>query len=556
MSGADEKQLTAAEKDLEQATERLIEEQGPTEQPTDSTKRKSKEARSAIRYEVDHEKAKSEGKTAREAFKVEAPKPQEIFNQPVDKFLQLDQVPLLHAVSGLKNDQLKPGVEFSTNFGNSPEIQRAVGLSMIMPDTVTSVSVNGVKGRRQGPKGNFYSDSGEYLAIFEGDAVKIETVHNEEQVKKQRQNRLNLIKEWGRAITQPNLPLPEKKHLLETCGDYSLDPFLLLAIREVNNGQYGHDVSGEAEAQIKVAGKYLQTAKVKFTSENPGTQPEKDGHYTPEFIAYLLTHYTLFGEPTPENTAQIKKVVETYYKSQNLPVPTFDFGKYVDKNTQYMPTKPIDVPPSSAPPSGYTNELLPQQEIANRNNKSARRNPQQFYQIALEDHAQNAPKLQLLSSMKSKIDGARNIIVANRSRYEKVAQNLGVPWKLIGAIHYRESSCNFKTYLHNGDPLGRPTTHVPKGLLFNDWETAAEHAIRKFKRRGLSSDSSDLARMMLFAESYNGFGYRWNGRRSEYVYGGTNMESMGRYTHDSKFDSSQRATRPGVAAILIAMQGD
>ena len=42
----------------------------------------------------------------------------------------------------------------------------------------------------------------------------------------------------------------------------------------------------------------------------------------------------------------------------------------------------------------------------------------------------------------------------------------------------RESSCNFKTYLHNGDPLGKPTTHVPKGKNFTKFTDAAVDALK------------------------------------------------------------------------------
>ena len=41
------------------------------------------------------------------------------------------------------------------------------------------------------------------------------------------------------------------------------------------------------------------------------------------------------------------------------------------------------------------------------------------------------------------IEGAANKIKQNQARYERVAQATGVPWELIGAIHFREVDFDF-----------------------------------------------------------------------------------------------------------------
>jgi hypothetical protein len=50
---------------------------------------------------------------------------------------------------------------------------------------------------------------------------------------------------------------------------------------------------------------------------------------------------------------------------------------------------------------------------------------------------------------------------ANKARYEKVAETAGIPPKLIAALHWRESTGDFGTYLHQGDPLGKRSTSPP-----------------------------------------------------------------------------------------------
>src|ERR1043166_3394816 len=61
------------------------------------------------------------------------------------------------------------------------------------------------------------------------------------------------------------------------------------------------------------------------------------------------------------------------------------------------------------------------------------------------------------------VNTIRDKIVANRQRYEHVEQATRVPWYVVGMIHSLEGSLNFKTHLHNGDPLTAKTVHVPKG---------------------------------------------------------------------------------------------
>ena len=74
-----------------------------------------------------------------------------------------------------------------------------------------------------------------------------------------------------------------------------------------------------------------------------------------------------------------------------------------------------------------------------------------------------------------------NTFKENYDKYKEVADKTGLPPELICAIHYREGHCNFGTYLHNGQKLGKETTIIPKGLLFYDWTEAAVHAIKSQK---------------------------------------------------------------------------
>ena len=156
--------------------------------------------------------------------------------------------------------------------------------------------------------------------------------------------------------------------------------------------------------------------------------------------------------------------------------------------------------------------------------------------------------LSLSKYQDNELSRIKGIYQQNKSKYDKVSEATGVPAELICAIHYRESGCNFGTYLHNGDPLGQPTTHVPKGKNFSDWSAAAIDAINSQRHSDVSRDNVDS--QLDYAERYNGLGYRRKGVASPYVWAGTSNYSGGMYVRDGVYSASAVDKRVGVAAIL------
>lgn len=139
----------------------------------------------------------------------------------------------------------------------------------------------------------------------------------------------------------------------------------------------------------------------------------------------------------------------------------------------------------------------------------------------------------------------------NRARYEAVSKKTGVPAELIAALHWRESGGNFNTYLHNGQRLGQVTTIVPRNILFNDWDSAAVHALT-YKNYGKATDG-DLNSCLAFAERYNGLGYRKRGVASPYVWSGTTNYSGGKFVRDGVYNPWHRDQQLGVAVMMKAI---
>jgi lysozyme family protein len=150
----------------------------------------------------------------------------------------------------------------------------------------------------------------------------------------------------------------------------------------------------------------------------------------------------------------------------------------------------------------------------------------------------------------------------NSARYKTVSQKTGVPAPLIAALHWRESTGNFKTYLHQGDRLGRPAVHVPKDIpVFHVWEDAAVHALTMSDKArvrddlGMKSDTTDAASMATYAEFYNGLGYHNRKKPSPYVYSGTDTYDRGKYVADGRYSSTTKDQQLGVMSMVGAIGG-
>lgn len=149
-------------------------------------------------------------------------------------------------------------------------------------------------------------------------------------------------------------------------------------------------------------------------------------------------------------------------------------------------------------------------------------------------------------------------IEANRARYEAVAKKTGVPWDVIGVIHYRESSGSFAGVLHNGQKIigtGKKTTIVPKGRgPFKTWEDAAVDALMNCAPYAGKNKDWSIAGTLDLLERYNGLGYRNKGLSSPYLWAGTDQYAKGKYVADGKFDPNHVDQQLGVAPILMKLR--
>jgi lysozyme family protein len=169
-------------------------------------------------------------------------------------------------------------------------------------------------------------------------------------------------------------------------------------------------------------------------------------------------------------------------------------------------------------------------------------------------------ELRLTQNHRRQIARFERVFAQNRARYEAVSRATGVPPQLVAAIHYRESSMNFGTYLHQGDRLGRPAQRHPRDIpVFHRWEDAAIHALKQKdgvrRALGITANTTNPAALATFAERYNGLGYHNRGKASPYVWAGTNIYTGGRYVADRQYDPNSWDRRPGVMTLVAAANG-
>jgi len=157
----------------------------------------------------------------------------------------------------------------------------------------------------------------------------------------------------------------------------------------------------------------------------------------------------------------------------------------------------------------------------------------------------------------ARVNTAAQAVQAGRSRYESVSATTGIPWQVIGVIHWMEASCRFDRHMHNGDPLTARTVHVPKGLPATGsppftWEQSAADAFSRAINiiwRGRSA-GWDIASTMLKLEAYNGFGYKTHGLNSPYLWASTNHYTKGLFVADGSWDPNAVSQRAGAAPVL------
>ncbi|ACK69206.1 Peptidoglycan-binding domain 1 protein [Gloeothece citriformis PCC 7424] len=158
------------------------------------------------------------------------------------------------------------------------------------------------------------------------------------------------------------------------------------------------------------------------------------------------------------------------------------------------------------------------------------------------------------------IDGYIDRIVEKKDKYKAVESATKVPWYFVAGIHLLESTLNFNTHLHNGDPLTNRTIHVPAGRPLppkNPPFTWIESAIDALTYQGLTTWHDWSVEGLCFKfEEYNGWGYRMYHPQVKfpYLWSFSNHYTKGKYASDGHFDPNLVSQQCGAMVLLKRME--
>lgn len=171
------------------------------------------------------------------------------------------------------------------------------------------------------------------------------------------------------------------------------------------------------------------------------------------------------------------------------------------------------------------------------------------YSSKWPEYARQWDAMKITSSRLGEMTRLAQFALDHKAQYVEVEKATGVPWWLVAVLHRRESDADFKTYLGNGDPLSRRTTHVPAGR--GPFPTFVAGAIDALKMDGLSNVIDwRLEKALYYCEAFNGWGYANRGLPSSYIFGGTSIQKPGKYVSDGVWSSTTMDSQPGCAPIL------
>lgn len=176
------------------------------------------------------------------------------------------------------------------------------------------------------------------------------------------------------------------------------------------------------------------------------------------------------------------------------------------------------------------------------------------FEVLRPEYSQLLSVMTVRPDSKEKIDKAAVKLLGYRTRYEPVTAANGVPVVFIATSFEREASSNFTKNPAQGWPLNSISKIIPRNGPFRTWFDAA---IAAYHLNGLDKVGAENWTWELFCfygEMFNGFGYRdFHSMHTPYLWGGTNIQTRGKYIADGKFDASHMDEQIGIVPVARRM---
>lgn len=176
------------------------------------------------------------------------------------------------------------------------------------------------------------------------------------------------------------------------------------------------------------------------------------------------------------------------------------------------------------------------------------------FELLRPEYTEQIARAVILPSRKAEVEDTASRLLRHYDRgdYGTVAEKTGIPIPFIMASFEREASSDFTRSPAQGDRWDRVSRNVPAGRgPFPNWEASALDAYHLDRLDGVGASNWSLERECFEGELFNGFGYRdYHKMASPYVFGGTTVQTLGKYKSDGKFDAFTMDTQLGILPII------
>ncbi len=176
------------------------------------------------------------------------------------------------------------------------------------------------------------------------------------------------------------------------------------------------------------------------------------------------------------------------------------------------------------------------------------------FEVLKPEYLQLLPIMTVRPECQRLVDEVAHRLVGFKPHYEPVTAADGVPALFIATSFEREASSNFHLNPAQGWPLTSTSKWRPYNGPFRTWFDAAVEAYRLNGLDKVGAANWTWPLVCFYGELFNGMGYRdFHSMHSPYLWGGTNIQSRGKYTSDGNFDPEHMDQQLGIIPVARRM---
>lgn len=176
------------------------------------------------------------------------------------------------------------------------------------------------------------------------------------------------------------------------------------------------------------------------------------------------------------------------------------------------------------------------------------------FEILRPEYTQLLGLMTIRPEKREAVDHMAVRILGVKSRLQQVTDANGVPIAFIGPSVMREDNLDFTRNPAQGAPLNRISSIIPHNGPFRTWFDAAIAAYHLNGLDKVGAANWTWEKICFYGELFNGFGPRdYHHQHTSYLWGGTNIQTVGKYTSDGHYDATHWDEQLGMMPVARRM---